>query len=86
MWQYLGEPERTRVGAAVERLGATATAGAPFAHVAFEPRRRPPEGPEFVVALRTWPGGAEVVLGSAPPHGLPVEFRDLSEPAAAMEA
>ncbi len=74
MWQYLDAGERDDVTARIEQLGAAATASAPVAHVAMEPRRRAPDGPrEMLVTLRCWPGdGVERVLGVAAPHGVPV--------------
>lgn len=80
MWQYLDESERSDVAARIEGLAARASASAPVAHVAMEPRRRRPDGPrEMLVTLRCWSGagdsdsdGAEQVLGVAAPHGVPV--------------
>lgn len=75
MWQYLPEAERRRVVARMDEIGATATESAPFAHIAFEPRRLVPGGPHrFVIAVRAWPGGDERVIGEAPPHGVPVTW------------
>ena len=77
MWQYVPDDERALVLGHVERAGALATARSPLAYVRFEPRRPAPGAPhEFVVAARTWPGGDDRVLGSAPPHGVPVTWRD----------
>lgn len=73
MWQYLGVAEREAVAARIDELGGTAQDGRRFAHLALEPRRRAPGLPhEFLVVLRTWPDGAERVLGAAAPHGVPV--------------
>jgi hypothetical protein len=75
MWQYLPQPEQQRVLARLAEIGATATETAPFAHVSFEPRRLDPAGPHrFVVAVRTWPGGTERIIGEAPAHGIPVTW------------
>ncbi|MPZ59986.1 MAG: DUF2332 family protein [Propionibacteriales bacterium] len=47
----------------------------PFARLYFEPVRRTPGSPhEFLVVLQSWPGGARRILGSAPPHGLPMTW------------
>lgn len=72
MWQYVGGPERAAVRAHLARLGAAATARAPFAHLRFEPQPDGAGGAVFLVRLTTWPGGEDAVLGQAPPHGVPV--------------
>jgi hypothetical protein len=75
MWQYLPEDERRRAEDRIAALGAAATPGAGFARLAFEPVRRTPGGAhEFLVVLTQWPGGEGRVLGSAPPHGVPVSW------------
>jgi len=80
MWQYLPPDEQRRVLARLDEIGATATETAPLAHVAFEPRRLEPGGPHrFVIAVRTWPGGGERILGEAPPHGIPVTWGEPRE-------
>ena len=53
-------------------LGAAATSRSPFVHPFLEPVRRTPEAEhEFLVVLRTWPGGERRVLGHSVGHGLP---------------
>lgn len=75
MWQYLDHDERAEVSARLAQLGAEADADAGLAHLSLEPRRRTPEAEhEFLVVLRTWPGGEERVLGRAQPHGVPVDW------------
>jgi hypothetical protein len=75
MWQYLPADEQRRVRATIDRIGAEATDSAPFAHIAFEPRRLTPAGRyRFLAAVRTWPGGAERIVGEAPAHGIPVTW------------
>jgi hypothetical protein len=75
MWQYLDPAEQARVAARLDELGAQASDRAGFAHLALEPRRRSPGAAhEFLVVLRTWPGGTEQVLGRAEPHGLPTTW------------
>jgi hypothetical protein len=75
MWQYLDPAEQARVAARLDELGAQASDRTGFAHLALEPRRRSPGAPhEFLVVLRTWPGGTEQVLGRAEPHGLPTTW------------
>lgn len=76
MWQYVPAAERAVLLAHLEEAGAAASGDAPLAHVTFEPRRPAPGQPhELVVATRTWPDGHEMVLGSAPAHGMPVAWR-----------
>jgi hypothetical protein len=75
MWQYVPAPEREAVLDRLATLGGQATEAAPLAHVAFEPRRPAPgSAHRFLVVVQRWPGGAEQVLGEAPPHGLPVTW------------
>lgn len=75
MWQYLDRAERAAVEAHIARLGAAATKEAPFAHLAFEPRRLAPDAEHvYAVALTVWPGGTVRILGTAPPHGMPVTW------------
>ncbi|MGH8968605.1 MAG: DUF2332 domain-containing protein [Actinomycetes bacterium] len=75
MWPYLGSGERAAVLALLERIGERAGEHARLAHLHLEPGRRDPDGPhEFLVVLRTWPGGEERVLGAAHPHGLPTTW------------
>jgi hypothetical protein len=75
MWQYLDPPERARVESRLAALGAQASDRAGLAHLALEPRRRTPGAEhEVLVTLQTWPGGAERVLGSAGPHGVPTTW------------
>lgn len=75
MWQYLGPDEQRHVRARIEDLGAAATTDAPFVHLCLEPARRTPRAPhEFLVVLRSWPGGERQVLATAAPHGLPVTW------------
>jgi len=75
MWQYMPDQEQRRVLARLDEIGATATDSAPFAHLAFEPRRLAPDGQHrFVIVVRAWPGGEERIIGEAPPHGTPVTW------------
>jgi hypothetical protein len=71
--QYLDDEQRAAVTEGIGALGAAATSSARFAWLCLEPHRRTANG-ECLVTLTTWPGGAECVLGSAPPHGLPVTW------------
>ena len=73
MWQYVDAPERERVLARLEALGAAATPRAGLAHLSLEPRPGGSLGTrDMVVTLRTWPDGSERVLGQSPAHGIPV--------------
>ena len=73
MWQYVDEPERERVLARLDALGATATSQAGLAHLSLEPRPDSPLGTrDMLVTLRTWPDGPGRVLGRAAAHGIPV--------------
>jgi hypothetical protein len=75
MWQYLDRAERAAVTARLDELGSAADAGSRLAHLSLEPRRRTPAAEhEFLVMLRTWPGGEERLLGRAAPHGVPTTW------------
>lgn len=77
MWQYVPAQEQQAISDRLEELGATATDDRTLTHLSFEPRRVVPDGPHrFVVAATHWPGGAERLLGEAPPHGVPVRWGD----------
>jgi hypothetical protein len=81
MWQYLDRDEQARVESRLAELGSQASGPAGFAHLALEPRRRAPGAEhEFLVVLRTWPDGAERVLGSAEPHGIPTTWESIGVP------
>jgi len=68
--QYLDETQRADLAARVAGLGAAATAQARFAYLHLEPSR----AGGCWVTLTTWPGAHRRVLGSAPAHGLPVDW------------
>ncbi len=75
MWQYLDGAEQAAVLERLYELGATADSDAALARLLLEPRPRAPgRNDEFLVELRTWPGGAHRVLGAAHPHGVPVTW------------
>jgi hypothetical protein len=69
--QYLNEAQRAELADGVAALGSASTTGARFAYLYFEQSR----AGGCPVTLTTWPGGYRRVLGSAPPHGLPVRWR-----------
>lgn len=71
MRQYLSDEQARELAEAVEAVGAAATGSARFAHVTLELVRGTPDTP---VELTTWPGGRKRVLGTAPPHGVPVTW------------
>ena len=74
-WQYLPAAEADEVRAQLAALGRLATTAAPLAHLSLEPPPRPhARGEPFDVRLTTWPGGRERLIGTAPPHGLPVTW------------
>lgn len=73
MWQYLTVDEQDRVTARLDEVGAAATGDAPFAHIAFEPPRVGGQF-RFLLTVRSWPGGVERILGTAPAHGIPVSW------------
>ncbi|MFZ0325532.1 MAG: DUF2332 domain-containing protein [Actinomycetes bacterium] len=77
VWQYLGIEERRAVTETLDRLAQVASDDAPFAYVSLEPE------PEHIgrsmlrndIRLRLAPAGVDTVLGVAPAHGVPVEWR-----------
>ncbi|MGE7435198.1 DUF2332 domain-containing protein [Kitasatospora sp. NPDC001175] len=71
MRQYVPAEEWARVEGELQRLAAASTATAPFAHIAFEPRRAD-NGHRFLLVVRDGSDFAvERVLAEAVPHGLP---------------
>jgi hypothetical protein len=73
MWQYLSLPEQSTVQAVLEEIGSRARPEAPFAHLTLEPHRRTPDAEvEFLVQVRSWPGGDDRLLAACSPHGPPV--------------
>jgi hypothetical protein len=71
--QYLDGAQRAAMTERITALGADATASARFAWLTLEPHRITANG-ECLVTLTTWPGRHQRVLGTAPPHGLPVTW------------
>jgi hypothetical protein len=77
VWQYLPINERAAVTAELDRLAGEASVEAPVAHISLEP------DPDTVgrslllpeVRLRLAPHGVDAVLGVAPAHGVPVQWR-----------
>ena len=75
MWQYLGRADQSAIQDDLDALGGRATADAPVAHLFLEPTRRAPDAEhEFLVVLRTWPGGKRRLLGTAAAHGVPTTW------------
>lgn len=78
MWQYLDDDEQRDVTAGIERLGAAATAEAPFAHLQLEQLRRTPTSDhEFLVVLTEWPTGERRLLGTSRGHGVPTDWDEM---------
>lgn len=71
--QYLGPARWAELASAVQALGETATPDARLAHLMLEPVRESTVD-ATPVTLRTWPGGRERLVGTAPAHGLPVTW------------
>jgi hypothetical protein len=74
MWWYLSEPERDRVTEIITTAGARTSAATPLAWLRLELRGM--QDPEL--RLTQWPGGAEVVLGCADPHGRYVRWYEVA--------
>jgi hypothetical protein len=75
MWQYLGAVEQERITSRLAELGSRTTATRRLVHVAAEPSRRSPGADhEFLLRVRTWPGGEERIVGSFQGHGPPVHL------------
>jgi hypothetical protein len=72
MRQYLDREQNAALDAGVVTLGQRATSEARFAHVSLELVKGTQEAP---VELVTWPGGKRRRLGTASPHGIPVQWR-----------
>ena len=75
MWQYLPASEKRAIEVLLGERGATATASAPLAHLAFEPRFRSDGSWTFELTLQSWPGGRVRQLATAHPHGTWVRWR-----------
>jgi len=76
MWQYLSLADQAAAAARIEELGTRADRSAGFAHLSLEPVGPGWDGGyEFLVVLRSWPGGEERVLGRAHPHGVPTTWQ-----------
>lgn len=69
--QYLSPQDRDLL----DRLPAEAgQAGLRLVHACLEPERFGGGSTQFLVRARSWPGGAEVVLGRCDGHGTPVRW------------
>jgi hypothetical protein len=74
MWQYMPAATRADITASLEQAGSEATPAAPLAWLRFEPQ--PPDfKPELRLTL--WPGGQEVRLATAHPHGSTIVWSGL---------
>lgn len=76
MWQYVPVDEQAAIERLVAERGREATAGAPMAHLRFEPVLESDRRWRFEVRLTTWPGGEDRVLGGAHPHAEWVRWGD----------
>jgi hypothetical protein len=71
-WQYMPAESQAALAAAIARLGARATAGAPFAWLRMEP---PADNLSLMeIRLTLWPAGEERLLGRCHPHAAWVEW------------
>ena len=68
VWQYLPEPVKARITAAIETAGAAATPDTPLAWFRFESDQGA-GGDGGLMDLRLWPGGETRMLGRADFHG-----------------
>lgn len=71
-WVYMSPDDQAALTAAIERLGAQATAEAPFAWLRME--AQPGNLALMDLRLTIWPTGEERLLGHAHPHGAWVEW------------
>lgn len=74
VWQYVDPADRERAEAALRAGAGLATAEAPLAHLAMEPRRESAGGWRFEVWLTAWPGGESRRLATCLGHGPPVRW------------
>jgi hypothetical protein len=71
-FQYFSECTKERITRHVERVGARATPGAPFAWLQFE--IHPALGPSPAPRLQTWPSGAVETLATGNAHGTRIKW------------
>ena len=73
VWQYVPEDQQTRITAAMEAAGATASPTSPLAWIQVEADRTVHR---HKLTVRYWPGGGgqEVQLAWSHPHGVDVEW------------
>lgn len=72
VWQYIPEPTRERIAAAMETAGEAATTDKPLAWIMLETNR---ETFAHELRVRYWPGPADwTLLARAHPHGAWVEW------------
>ena len=73
MWQYMPQPTRDAITAAMEEAGERATEAKPLAWIALETNR---ETSKHECRVRYWSGGAdEVLLAEGHPHGAWVDWK-----------
>jgi hypothetical protein len=71
--QYMESEARGRLLASIQEAGMSATVQAPLAWLRLEPPGQLGP-PDFEVRLTTWPGGEDVRLATAHPHGIWVRW------------
>lgn len=69
--QYVAPEGRARIGAAMQRAGAMASAQRPLAWLSYE---FPAVAPAAEIRLTLWPGGESRLLGLAHPHGVVIDW------------
>lgn len=71
VWQYIAGSEQQAITAAVHAAASRATQAAPLAWLRFEPGGAPLD---FELRCTLWPGGEDLLLARAHPHGAWVEW------------
>lgn len=69
-FQYFSEDGKRRVTAHAEKVGARATADAPFSWLRMEQTHGP-----FELRVRTWPTGEDRVLAICHAHGATIDWK-----------
>jgi hypothetical protein len=75
VWQYVSPQSRQRMRGALRAYGEAATVTSPLAWLRLEPA-----GAVADIRVTWWPGGEEVVLGTAEYHGIPVYWGATAAP------
>jgi hypothetical protein len=77
-WTYMSEGQQAALTAAIDDLGAQASAQAPFAWLRMEPK--PNDIATMDVRLTLWPGGEERLLAESHPHAARVRWQGAANP------